>query len=72
MLPGTRFLVVDQLFFFIRVAHFAPRTAIAFTPLPPITAPPPRRLALDLPCSMEAVKTRFSSSRPMAATWAFG
>ena len=31
-----------------------PRTAIALRPLSPMTAPRPPRLALDLPCSMEA------------------
>ena len=33
---------------------FVPRTTIAFNPLSPMTAPMPSRLALDLPCSMEA------------------
>ncbi len=51
---------------------FDPRTAIAFRFLSPITAPTPRRLALDRPCSMEAKKTRFSPARPMEATAAFG
>ncbi len=37
-----------------------------------MTAPNPSRLALERPCSMEAVNTLFSPARPIAATWAFG
>jgi len=36
------------------LTSLVPRTAIAFNPLSPITAPMPPRLALERPCSMEA------------------
>ena len=49
-----------------------PRTAIALRFLSPMTAPQPRRLQLERPCSMEAKKTRFSPARPMEATAAVG
>ena len=55
-----------------RLISLVPRTAIAFTPFEPMTAPMPSRLALDLPCSIDAVNTLFSPARPIAATWAIG
>ena len=44
---------------------FVPRTAMALRFLSPMTAPTPRRLALERPCSMEAKKTLCSPARPM-------
>jgi hypothetical protein len=55
-----------------RQTSFEPLTTSALTRLSPMTAPPPSRLALERPCSMEAVKTRFSPARPIDATWAKG
>ena len=54
------------------LTSLVPRTAIALRRLSPMTAPIPPRLALDLPCSIDAKNTRFSPARPMEATWALG
>ncbi len=54
------------------LTSLVPRTTTALSPLSPMTAPMPWRLALERPCSMEAKKTRFSPARPMAATWTRG